>query len=80
MPVLAIWHAVLIGPVDRADPPMQLLLAVAAPVLLTVAVTWFCLALERSLPAALLDLPGRAQRPAAAGVRRGSPASGRRWT
>jgi uncharacterized membrane protein YcfT len=57
MPVLAICHAVLIGPMDRADPPMQLLLAVAEPVLLTVAVTWFCLALERSLPAALLDLP-----------------------
>ncbi|WP_327011193.1 acyltransferase family protein [Dactylosporangium sp. NBC_01737] len=67
MPVLAICHAVLIGPMDRADPPMQLLLAVAEPVLLTVMVTWFCLALERSLPAALVDLPSRTRRPAATG-------------
>jgi uncharacterized membrane protein YcfT len=67
MPVLAICHAVLIGPMDRADPPVQLLLALAEPVLLTVMVTWFCLALERSLPAALVDLPGRAKRTAATG-------------
>lgn len=60
MPILAICHAVLIGPMNRADPPMQLLLAVVEPVLLTVAVTWLCLALERSLPAALVDLPSRA--------------------
>jgi uncharacterized membrane protein YcfT len=59
MPVLAVCHAVLIGPMDRADPPMQVLLAVAEPVLLTALVTWFCLALERSLPAALVDLPSR---------------------
>jgi uncharacterized membrane protein YcfT len=64
MPVLAICHAVLIGPMDRADQPMQLLLAVIEPVLLTVMVTWFCLALERSLPAALVDLPRRRSRPA----------------
>jgi uncharacterized membrane protein YcfT len=67
MPALAICHAVLIGPIDRADPPMQLLLAVTEPVLLTVAVTWLCLALERSLPAALLDLPTRTTRPAPTG-------------
>ena len=77
MPVLAICHAVLIGPMDRADPPMQLLLAVAEPVLLTVMVTWFCLELERSLPAALLDLPSRrsGSRPAGTAVLR-TPAAG----
>ncbi|MET7425096.1 hypothetical protein [Dactylosporangium sp. NPDC005555] len=59
MPVLAILHAVLIGPVSDAAPATQVLLAVAEPVLLAVAVTWICLALERSLPASLLDLPRR---------------------
>jgi len=62
MPVLAICHAVLIAPMSGADAPMQLLLAVVEPVLLTVVVTWLCLALERSLPKALLDLPKRAAR------------------
>jgi uncharacterized membrane protein YcfT len=60
MPVLAMCHAVLIEPMSSADPPMQLLLAVTEPVLLTVTVTWLCLALERSLPKVLLDLPKRA--------------------
>jgi uncharacterized membrane protein YcfT len=57
MPLLALTHAVLIGPLSSAGPKMQWLVAVAEPVVLTAFLAWLCLLLYRYLPRALFELP-----------------------
>lgn len=72
MPVLALLDLALARPLAAAlDTPFALPIAVLEPILLTAAISWFCLLLHRGLEAArlsrfLLDLPGGAKpRPAA---------------
>jgi len=57
MPLLALTHAALIGPLSSAGPATQWIAAVAEPVLLTAFLAWLCLYLHRYLPKALFDLP-----------------------
>lgn len=60
MPLLALVHAALIGPLSGAGSTPQLMIALVEPLLLTAALTWLCLLLHRCLPAAFLfDLPAR---------------------
>ncbi|WBB64879.1 pyridoxal-phosphate dependent enzyme [Micromonospora sp. WMMD812] len=64
MPVLALLHRFLVGPVTEVGGPARLLLATGYPVLLTAAVLALSLAVHRGLLAAragwLFDLPRRA--------------------
>ncbi|MEV0426618.1 pyridoxal-phosphate dependent enzyme [Micromonospora sp. NPDC050495] len=64
MPVLALLHRLLAGPVGELNGPGRLLLAVGYPVLLTAVVLALSLAVHRGLTAAgahwLFDLPRRA--------------------
>ncbi|MEV8376029.1 acyltransferase [Kribbella sp. NPDC056861] len=57
MPLLALTHAVLIGPLSSASPTAQWIVAIAEPVVLTAFVVTLCLLLYRFLPKALFDLP-----------------------
>ncbi|WP_328324674.1 acyltransferase family protein [Kribbella sp. NBC_00382] len=57
MPLLALTHAVLIGPLSSAGPRTQWIVAIAEPVVLTAFLAWLCLVLYRYLPKALFELP-----------------------
>ena len=57
MPLLALVHAALIGPLASAGPGTQRIVSVAEPVVLTAFLTWVCFLLHRVLPKSLYDLP-----------------------
>ncbi|BCJ52684.1 hypothetical protein Asp14428_41590 [Actinoplanes sp. NBRC 14428] len=69
MPLLALLHAALLKPFSDAGTPVQLLLAVFLPIVLTALLVMACLSLRAWIEAAggtwLFDLPSRS-RPAAA--------------
>ncbi|WP_328994937.1 acyltransferase family protein [Kribbella sp. NBC_01245] len=56
MPLLALTHAVLIGPLSSVGPGVQWAVAVFEPVVLTAFLVWLCTWLRRFLPRALFDL------------------------
>ena len=62
MPVLALLHVLLVGPLSRLGPTGQLVVAIGYPVLLTAVVVVLSLTVHRGLLAArarwLFDLPG----------------------
>lgn len=63
MPLLALLDLLLAEPLSVVPPPLETVLAVVEPVLLTALLTWVCLALHRGMEAtglsrSLLDLPG----------------------
>ncbi|MFC4561057.1 acyltransferase family protein [Nocardiopsis mangrovi] len=67
MPLLALIHAVLVGPMSAAGPTLQLVMAAVWPVVLTAIVVAICLGLNRILPNAwLFELPGGARSKAGA--------------
>ena len=75
MPLLAIMHAALLRPFSSASTPVQILLALVLPVVLTTLLTVACLRLNGWIRAAggtwLFDMPSRAKtedRPAAPAV------------
>jgi uncharacterized membrane protein YcfT len=59
MPLLALSHAALIGPLSSADAHVQFLVAVGEPIVLTALLVTICLVLRRFLPGPLFDLPRR---------------------
>ncbi|GAA3585135.1 acyltransferase family protein [Kribbella ginsengisoli] len=62
MPLLALTHAALIGPLSAAGPTTQWIVAIAEPVALTGLLAWLCLVLYRYLPKSLFELPITAPR------------------
>jgi uncharacterized membrane protein YcfT len=64
MPLLAMLHAVLIGPMSGAGAGVQLVLSVVEPAVMTAIVVWICLFLHRMLPSPwIFDLPARRRAP-----------------
>lgn len=65
MPLLALLHAALLKPFSSAGTPVQLVLAVFLPVVLTALLVTVCLTLRRGIEAAggswLFELPARRQ-------------------
>jgi uncharacterized membrane protein YcfT len=63
MPVLAVLHLLLAGPLNGAGRSIQLAVAIAEPLVLTALIAWLCLLMHRGLQAAgasaLFDLPAR---------------------
>jgi uncharacterized membrane protein YcfT len=57
MPLLALFHAALIGPLSSADRRIQLVVALVEPIVLTALLVTICLFIRRFLPDALFDLP-----------------------
>ncbi|MFC0625083.1 acyltransferase family protein [Kribbella deserti] len=68
MPLLALTHALLIGPLSAASPGVQGVVALFEPVVLTAYLVWLCLNLRRFLPDVLFDLPRRAVEPVRVGT------------
>ena len=77
MPMLALLHAALIGPLSSADAHIQFLVAVAEPIVLTALLVTICLALRRFLPGLLFDLPIRKARQTANAPRHRAEVSAR---
>lgn len=65
MPLLALLHLALVGPISRAGSAVQLAMAALEPALLTAALVAICLVLYRFLPSRwLFDLPQKRPREA----------------
>lgn len=59
MPLLALLHLALVGPISHFDPTVQTVLAAVWPAVLTAVVVALCLLLYRILPAKwIFELPG----------------------
>src|SRR5690606_14984679 len=83
MPLLALLDVLLAGPLSAVEGPLQVVLAVVEPILMTALISWICLLMHRGLEASklsrfLLDLPGGGKPQQGTGPRRGGGRPGAR--
>jgi Predicted membrane protein len=79
MPLLALLDVLLAGPLAAVEGPLQVVLAVVEPILMTALISWICLLMHRGLEASklsrfLLDLPGGGKPKQGTGPRSGEGA------